>query len=421
MEKKVPFSLVFMTGCFITGNMIGAGILGLPIKTGVAGFIPSLIGLSLLSCALFFTAIILAKESIKRRQPIFHYPTLYGEYFGSFGKWLAIIANLIILYGLITIYLTGSVAIITRLINIPVPKFVVTLIFFVIFTMITITNPRFLLRCSTLFVVLLWLAFAVIVIMGERYVDTSRYTYTDWGMFPAALPIMVMAANYHNIIPTVCKKLKWDLKSIVTAFLFGSIIGFIMNALWIQIGIGVLPLQGSGGLLEALQKNIPATVPLANAIRTPVFLEASLLFALLAIITSYISIGNTHVDFIDDIIVNHTRLKSSKILTLVLAFAPPLVITLIYPDIFLNTLDFVGGIGKVLLFGVLPCIIALITMRSLVKRILFVVPTMLLFAGIFLFKLGQELHLVRNMPKTQYWKYNFTPYNRNYEKGDKDA
>lgn len=400
-----------MVGCFITGNMIGAGILGLPIKTGVAGFWPSMVGLLALSAALFFTAIVLAKESIKRRQEIFHYPSLYQEYFGHAGKWVATLANLTILYGLLTVYLTGSATVIARLLNIPVPRFVILLVFFAIFTGITFLKPKLLFKLSTLFVVLLWISFGILVVMGERYVDASRFAYQDWKMLPAALPIIVIAANFHNIIPTICKKLNWNLRDILLAFLFGAVVGFVMNAIWIQIGIGVLPLKGAGGILHALQKSLPATVPLANAIKTPLFIQAALMFTLTAIITSYISIGRTQIDFIDDVITNYTRMPRSAALNFALAFAPPLIISLVYPDIFLDALDFVGGIGKVILFGIFPCILAIRSMRSLAKRLLIAVPALLLFCVILIFKVGQGLGLSHIKRGVNYWTNNFRPHN----------
>ncbi len=417
MNKKIPFSLIFMVGCFITGNMIGAGILGLPIKTGMAGFWPSMAGLLALSAALFFTAVVLAKESIKNRRENFHYPSLYQEYFGTAGKWIATLANLIILYGLLTVYLTGSTTVIARLLNVPVPKSAIMLIFFTIFTGITFFRPKLLLWCSTLFVVFLWISFGVLVIMGEKYVDASRFAYRDWKMLPAALPIIVMAANFHNIIPTICKKLNWNIRDILLAFTFGAVIGFIMNVIWIQVGIGVLNLEGAGGILNALQKNLPATVPLANAIKSPLFMQAALMFTLTAIITSYISIGRTQIDFIDDIITNHTRMPSSGFLSFALSFAPPLIISLLYPNIFLSALDFVGGTGKVILFGIFPCILAIRSMRSLLKRLLLAAPALVLFWFILIFKTGQEMGLSVLKRGVNYWTHNFE--SRNYEPQNK--
>lgn len=392
-----------MVTCFITGNLIGAGILGLPIKTGPAGLLPSLVGTFAISCAMFLTAFILGKEAVRTHQEVFHYPSMYRQYFGPCGQWIATLANLIILYGSLVVYITGATAIIVRFTNIHISRELVILLFFLPVTAITIANPRALLKCNALFVGLLLLSFIAIVLMGERYVVPQRFQHVDWAMLPAALPIIVMAANFHNIIPTVCKHLDWNFKRVFLAISIGTLIGFIMNSLWIQVGIGVLPLSGNNGITNALSNNLPATVPLAQAIKIRLFYPLSLFFALMAIITSYLSFGNTTMDFIDDITVNFIKLKDRR-LTMALSFMPPLVIALIYPNIFLSALDFVGGIGVVMLFGIFPCIIGLKQEgRFLFRRLLFILPVFILFVSILLFKAQQVAGLSRFKPGVEYW------------------
>ena len=68
MRKKASLSLVVMVTCLIVGNVIGAGILGLPIKTGLAGFVPSLVGMIIVGGFLFFTATVLGEEMLRVRK-----------------------------------------------------------------------------------------------------------------------------------------------------------------------------------------------------------------------------------------------------------------------------------------------------------------------------------------------------------------
>ena len=49
-------------------------------------------------------------QAAESRSETFDYPSLY-ENLGKAGKWVAIAANLIILYGLLTAYFTGGAAI----------------------------------------------------------------------------------------------------------------------------------------------------------------------------------------------------------------------------------------------------------------------------------------------------------------------
>ncbi len=240
-----------------------------------------------------------------------------------------------------------------------------------------------------------------IVLMGEKFVKTEHFAHSEWGMLASALPIIVMAAYFHNVIPTISKQLDWNVKWIFIAVLITTVIGLIMNLLWIQIGIGVLPLQGDNGIIHALDNNLPATVPLGQAIKTPFFIPFALLFALLAIITSYLSFGNAALDFMNDILVNYFKTKK-RFLSVLITFLPPLAVTMFWPNIFLKVLDFVGGIGVVILFGILPCVIIIRNRGSILRRML-ILPVLSLFVFVLLFKVQQSLNLSRIKPGVEYW------------------
>lgn len=131
MQTTKPSVLqIISIGFLIVGNLIGAGILALPINTGLAGFVPSLIGLFITSAAMYYSAIILSSEAVQQQQSTFNYPSLYQTYLGTVGKWVAVVANLIILYGLLTAYLTGITTIISKLFNLNVQPVWLMLVFF---------------------------------------------------------------------------------------------------------------------------------------------------------------------------------------------------------------------------------------------------------------------------------------------------
>ncbi len=378
----------------ITGNLIGAGILGLPIITGLAGFIPALAGMLVVGGAMFYTAIVLGKEATAVRSNTFNYPSLYRKYLGSAGKWVAILANMIILYGLLTAYLTGATTIIVNLFHFPFPKIWVMLGFFAIITTLTVTNMSVLKKYNAVLMFLLWGSFAVIVCISERYVKLERLTYEHWSYLPLAIPIIVTAFHFHNIIPTICQGLKWDSRVIWKTMLFGMIIGLVMNAVWVQVGIGALPLkEGGQSIVNAFVHNLPATVPMSTEIHSTVFGVGALLFALLAIATSYLANATGLLAFIKDLTVNYFKI-SSRPLVIALTFLPPLIISIVYPNIFLDALNIVGGVGIVILFGILPSMLAIIRAKTVPKRVLGA-AMLILFTVFLLFQLGQQFGLIK--------------------------
>jgi hypothetical protein len=92
----------------ITGTTVGAGMLGLLIKTGLSGLVPSLLGMIVVWGLMLITAWILAGRIIASDHTTTDLPTLFQQELGTPGKWLSIIGYLIIFYGLLVAYLSGA-------------------------------------------------------------------------------------------------------------------------------------------------------------------------------------------------------------------------------------------------------------------------------------------------------------------------
>lgn len=406
MNKKNSFFTIISIAFLITGNLVGAGILGLPVNTGISGFFPSLLGMFVFGGAMFYSALVLSRIISKERQTDFNYPSFYQKSLGKTGKWLAILANMLILYGLLTAYLTGGVTIIVKLFNIPKASLLVLLLFFLLLTGMAILGIKIIKKYNILLMLLLWLSFVVIVFIGETHVEPIRLKHTDWGLLPVAVPIIITSFHFHNIIPNICNSLKWDFKSISIAILIGMLIGYLMNALWIQVGLGCLPLDsGNDSLMYAFQHNIPATVPMGQIIHSKTFIIISMLFALLAIITSFVTNSMGLLGFNTDLI-SHFIKRKNKGLVFVLTFVPPLLISFFFPDIFLKALNIVGGIGIVLLFGILPCIFSMVNSGKNKKSLIIAIFFLILFVSVFLFQISEEMGFTEKIPKAKHVKSN---------------
>lgn len=403
MHEKPSMLQIISIGFLIVGNLIGAGILALPINTGLAGFVPALLGLFVTSAAMYYSAIILSSEAVTRQETTFNYPSLYQTYLGTAGKWVAVAANLIILYGLLTAYLTGITSIIDNLFHLPIKPVWLMLGFFVITALISLASVDKIMKYVAVLVMIKCGVFVVIAGMAGTHIKAQNLAHHNWPLFVCGIPILVTAFHFHNIIPAICENLKWDQKVISRTMLVGMVMGFAMNATWLLVGIGVLPLDLSPiGLVNAFDKNLPATIPLAQAIGSQTFLLLATFFALVAITTAYLANGMGLIGFMDDLTSHHLG-KVNPLLSRVLAFGPPLVIALVYPDIFLKAIDFAGGFGIVTLFGILPAIIAIRKAKTRSQKMLGVV-LLLLFGLFFICEAGQEFGLLKLSPDTEHWK-----------------
>ncbi len=201
---------IIAAAALIAGNLVGAGILGLPINTGLAGLSPSILAMLAGGALMYLTATILGDLAINSRSETFDYPSLYEAFLGKIGKWIAIAANMIILYGLLTAYFTGGSKIVANLGGWESQPTLVMLLFSIPLIVLTCVNLSLIEKLNTLLVLLMMGAFAVLVLMGAGQIQVSRMGYADWAFLPATLPIIVTAFHFHNIIPTVSASLNWE-------------------------------------------------------------------------------------------------------------------------------------------------------------------------------------------------------------------
>lgn len=341
----------------ITGNMVGAGILAMPIVAGIAGFYPSLLAIFLFCVSMLYTGFVLVGEINEAKQESFNLPSLYGQHFGVSGKWLTSIANMIIFYGVLTSYLAGSTQLVMILFNIN-PSFepYILLAIFVLLTSLAVSSIEIIERYNTFFMLILAIAFLSLIGLGIPEIQTSRLSNVDWEYLPIAVPMIIAGFVFHYVVPSLCKASNWS-KEIYKPILIGMTIALFMNITWLIVGIGVVPKFGDVSLIDAYVTGVPVTVEMSKVLGSELFLVVASIFAIVAITTSFISIGMALKDFLKDIFLNSFNLQNRYLLFAV-AFLPPLIISYLYADIFLKALSFVGGVGVVILFGILPSIIA---------------------------------------------------------------
>ncbi len=393
---------IITMGFMVAGNLIGAGILGLPVNLGLAGLWPALLGNGLVCLLMYSTACILAGQKSLTESKTADYPTLFQKELGAGGKWVAVAGNLLILYGLLTAYLGGAGQALASMFPLA-PPLVFTLLFWGAASGLTLFGMEILRQGNALLMTLLLVSFTALVVFCLQKADVSRLASHDWGFAPATLPILVTAFNFHNLIPTLCRSVEHDHQAVRRAMALGILLGLAMNVVWITAVTAALPLSGNGGvsILSAFQQNQPATVPLAALLHSNVFSVIALVFTLLAITTSYMTTGTALTSFLTDLAGSWSR-RPGHGLVAALCFGPPLAVALTYPDLFLTALNVVGGVGIGLIFGVLP---ALVCIRQSRSRMLTAAGWALLlaFGTVLLLEIGQELGMLQIHPSVEHW------------------
>ncbi len=399
---------IFTAALMISGNTIGAGILGLPVLGGMAGALPSTIGLFTIWMVMLGTGFILAWRMISHGNDIQGLPSLFHRELGPIGKGFATIGYLINYFGILVAYLCGGATIITHLFNIDIPESVVTLVLFTVLTAVTLFGVEVVRNSNAALMALLFVAFVYLILASGKSVHPQWFRYADWGFFPVVFPVFVCAFTYHNTIPIVVRVLDYDRPSVKRALIVGTAIPLVLSVLWTLSAIGCLPLEGSGNntIYHAFKENLPATIPLAHILDSDIFTTVSLIFSLLAIATSYLAVGTGLLNFMKDLTRPFFK-RRNRATDALLAFGPPLFITLCYPDLFLIALNVAGGVGIGMVFGILPGMI-LLKMRQTFK------PGLALGMGIILFftavmgmELLQETGRLKISPHMEHWTSTF--------------
>src|SRR3972149_4119009 len=100
----------------IAGSCIGAGMLGLPIVTGLAGFYPSLVMIFLVWGFMTSTALLLVEVNGWFSGQV-NYISMVGHSLGKIGRALCWILYLFLFYSLLMAYIVGSSGIVSSFVS----------------------------------------------------------------------------------------------------------------------------------------------------------------------------------------------------------------------------------------------------------------------------------------------------------------
>jgi tyrosine-specific transport protein len=350
--NEIPLNKILPAAFLVASNVLGVGLLAMPIKLGLSGYLPSVIDILIVSAAMVVSALVIA-SCLPKDKKIFDLPSFFHQEMGIIGRWIAIICNLIILYGIIIAYLSGISRIIYELLPFYIPRSLIITGYFFLATSLVIFGQNMLRKSSTIVISGIWICFAVLIVTGAQHFNVSLLKYSNWTFVPLGLPVVISTFHFHNVIPTVSYGVEHNARALRKAIFIGVGIGLVMNLIWTTVVLGSL---AHGNIYEAFVHGIPATIPMSFLLNSKVFTITGLVFAVLAITGSYMANGSGLFGFIRDLQYTYFN-NENRALSGLIAFVPTLFIALIYPNIFLAALDIVGGIGEAMLFAVLPGLI----------------------------------------------------------------
>ncbi|HEX2580047.1 MAG TPA: aromatic amino acid transport family protein [Rhabdochlamydiaceae bacterium] len=344
----------------IAGSCIGAGMLALPIITGLSGFFPSLVMFLLAWGFMTITGLLMVEvnSSFDTRVNI---GSMAERAFGKFGRYLSWVLYLFLFYSLLVAYISGSGSLSSTyfltIFSWNVPKWVGAFFFTAIFGLLAYQGTRTVDHWNRFFMFGKIFTYLGMVVLGFKYITPELLLRSQPSLAFFSLPVLVIAFGYHNMVPTLMNYMNNDAKKVRQIILGGSLFALLIYIVWEIVVLGIVPAGGKWGIIESLKQGRQASDAVAGVLGNSLVSNFAEGLAFFALLSSFLAQTLALTHFLADAF----KIKGEKhesVPMCLLALAPPLIFAFIYPNLFLKALNFAGGICAVILFGILPALMA---------------------------------------------------------------
>lgn len=339
------FSAMFL----VAGTCIGGGMLALPLVTGICGFLPSLAVMAMCGAAMTLSALFLLEVSLWMEEGV-HVITMTSRLLGAPGKVVSWILFLFISYASIVAYTAGGGVQIADYFS--VPKDLGCLIFILFFGGIVILGNIFVARVNAVLFLTMIAAYIALVLTGATEIKPELLLVKKWSKSLVSLPILLTAFSFQTMVPSLTPYLNQQKNALRLAIVGGTMVTFLIYAIWQMIILGVVPAEGEHSLVAALYHGVPPTQFLREHVGFEWVSYVAEFFAFFAIVTSFFGMAIGLHDFFSD------GLKTSN--QMVLAFliiVPTLIFATQFERVFLIAMDLSGGIGDTIQNGMIPVLL----------------------------------------------------------------
>jgi tyrosine-specific transport protein len=336
----------------VAGTSIGVGMLALPVATANAGFIPSILVYLICWAFMLSTGLLILEACIWMPKGA-NLITLSSRLLGKGGKIACWILYLFLFSCLMIAHIAGGGDVVASLSGHHLPVWLGTIFYVLLFSPVVFLGALWVDRFNLLLLVGVAITYLFFVSSSLPYVSGELLTRMDFGKMWWSLPVVFTAFGYQSLIPTLFNYMNRSISKVRLALIVGTTIPLVIYVVWEFLILGIVPFEGAGGLLNALEQGQSAVNPLGNYIKNPTLLKVGGAFAFFAMTTSYLGISIAFVDFLLDGF-KLSRKGRSKTLICAIIFLIPLLITLINPHLFISALSIAGGLGVALLLGAMP-------------------------------------------------------------------
>lgn len=345
----------------LAGTAIGAAVLALPVITAHLGLPQTILIYGVCWLFMTFGALYILEVNL-----LVGYGTnlisMAEKTLGNSGKYFTWVVYLILLYALTSAYLSGVGAWLTQgfaQINISISNFESALLATFLTMMVILLGTAVTDWINRFLMIGLIGAFVTLLSVIFKHVDPQLLLVQASATDLRPLPLIITAFGSAIVVPTLTEYLHGKPKQLLYVVLIGSVIPLLVYITWESAILGIIPVQGEGGLLY-IQKHGHAATDVTSALKSilhnQLITSASMYFSIFALITSLLGVCLSLFDFLADGLHVSKTFKTRLKLSLI-TFVPPLCFIIFFPKGFTFALSF-AGIFVAILLGILPAIMA---------------------------------------------------------------
>lgn len=337
----------------IVGTSIGGGMLALPISTAPAGFTSAAVFL-IFSWLIMTLGALLILEVTLRLPPGSNMITMAKSTLGVPGQIATWGVFLMLLYTLLSAYISGGTDIFHGLLqkaHITIPNWLTSILFTFIFSLIIYAGIRTIDYVNRFLMFSKLGLYCLLLLLTYKHIDRALLHGGDFLAIRGSMMLLVTSFGFATIVPSLRDYYKSDIKTLRFVILIGSLIPLVCYLGWIAVIMGIVPKQGSQGLLSIMQST-DAISQLTNALNTLMqnawFTTFFAIFTSICMLTAFLGVSLGLYDFLADGFKLQKSGHQGKTV-LALTFLPPLTIVLVQPGIYLHALQYAGTLCVILL------------------------------------------------------------------------
>jgi len=385
----------------VAGSCVGAGMLALPIVTGLIGFFPSFIMFVVAWLFMTTTALLIVEVLGWFKEPV-NMISMVGHFLGPMGKLICWVLTLFLFYAVLVAYMYASgnhLSLLTQTIfNFSLSNSVATLFFVLLFGWIVYLGMSTVDRVNRYLVFGKILFFILLVVFGLKYVAPTLLLHWEPKYALYSFPILVISFGFHNLIPVLMQYMGRDRKRVRSTIYIGSIFAFVIYLIWELIALGILPIEN---ILQSYRNDVDAAQSISLYVGSNLISFTAEILAFFAILTSFLAQTLSLSHFLGDGFRVNNKKERVNIWMCVLALFPPLIFTIFFPELFFKAINFAGGICAIVLWGIIPALMVWIGRYKrhnlLADRVpggrLFLFLILLVSAFIFFYQLSVMLNI----------------------------